>query len=115
MGKYEVGDIRKTDSQIWECFQAHDNAEYPDITPDDPSWFTFWKPLHGNSKDTARPFVSPTGSYDIYHKDEWMIYNKIYDEIQQEWTEVQYDVYYKCVQDTNFSPEEFPDAWEFVE
>ena len=96
--KYAVGDIRNTGGQTWECFQAHDNAIYPDITPDSAAWFTFWRPLHGKTPETARPFVLVQGSHDMYRAGEYMI-----------WTD---GAAYKCLQDTNFSPEDYPQAWE---
>lgn len=97
-GSYAVGDIRNAGNQTWECFQAHDNAVYPDIRPDNLAWFTFWRPLHGTSPETARAFVPVQGSHDIYKVGEYMI-----------WTDGKC---YRCVQDTNFSPEEFAPAWE---
>ena len=96
-GKYEVGDIRNWYDQTWECFQAHDNAVYPDINPDNAAWFTFWRPLHGKTKETARPFVPVQGAHDIYHAGEYAWYEGIL---------------YQCVSDTNFSPEEYPQAWK---
>ncbi len=63
-GKYEVGDIRNHGGQTWECFQTHDNAVYPDIKPGNSAWFTFWRPLHGKSPETARPFVAVQGAHD---------------------------------------------------
>ena len=96
-GKYEVGEIRNWYDQTWECFQTHDNAVYPDIKPDNQAWFTFWKPLHGKSKETARPFVPVQGSHDIYHAGEYVWYE---------------GVLYECVQDTNFSPKEYPQGWK---
>ena len=54
---YGVGDIRNANGQTWECFQAHDPEITPGIVPGDPAWFTFWRPLHGKSPETARPFV----------------------------------------------------------
>lgn len=100
LGKYIVGDIRNQGGQTWECFQAHDTATYPDIVPGNPAWYTFWRPLHGTSPQTARPWVVPTGAHDMYHADEYMIYTD--------------KKVYRCKQDTNFSPEEQPDAWELV-
>jgi len=101
-GNYKVGDVRNANDQTWECHQAHDNATYPDIKPDDPSWFTFWRPLHGKSPDTARKWVKPQhGTTDIYHAGEYMIYTD--------------GRRYKCLSDTNFSPEEFSQAWETQE
>lgn len=96
-GKYAVGDIRNAEGQTWECFQAHDNAVYPDIKPGGSSWFTFWRPLHGKSQKTARPFVPVQGAHDMYRAGEWMI-----------WTD---GGYYECLSDTNFSPTDNPSAW----
>lgn len=97
-GSYQVGDIRNTEDQTWECFQAHDTATYPDIRPGEASWYTFWRPLHGTSPETARPFVPVQGAHDMYRAGEYMIY-----------TDGQT---YRCLGDTNFSPEEYPAAWE---
>lgn len=97
-GAYSVGDIRNSNGQTWECFQGHDNNVYPDINPDNPAWFTFWRPLHGKSKETARPFVPVMGSHDIYRVGEHMIWKD--------------GNIMRCVQDTNFSPDDFPAAWE---
>lgn len=97
-GAYAVGDIRNAGGQTWECFQAHDNAVYPDINPENAAWFTFWRPLHGKTPETARPFVPVMGSHDIYRAGEYMI-----------WTD---GLTYRCIQDTNFSPEEYAAAWE---
>lgn len=97
-GEYQVGDIRNNGGQTWECFQAHDNATYPDIKPDNPAWFTFWRPLHGTSPETARPFVPVMGAHDMYRAGEYMVYTD--------------GKTYRCKQDTNFSPEDYPAAWE---
>ena len=35
-GKHAKGEIYNTEGQTWECFQAYDNATYPDIRPDSP-------------------------------------------------------------------------------
>lgn len=98
LGNYVVGDIRNSNGQTWECFQAHDNEIYPDINPDNSAWFTFWRPLHGTSPKTARPFVPVQGSHDIYRVGEFMI-----------WTD---GFIYECVENTNFSPEEYFRAWK---
>lgn len=100
-GKYEVGDIRNANNQTWECFQAHDNSIYPDIKPDNPSWYTFWKPLHGTTPQTARKWVTPQGSHDIYKVGEYMWFTD-------------YKLY-KCIQQTNFSPTDYPMGWEVQE
>ena len=100
LGQYEVGDIRNYAGQTWECIQAHDNAVYPDINPDNSeTWATFWKPLHGDSAANARPWVKPwAGTTDMYRTGEYMIYTdgKIY----------------KCLGDTVYSPEEYAPIWE---
>lgn len=100
LGKYEVGDIRNNAGQTWECHTAHDNAVYPDITPNNPqTWANFWRPLHGKSKETARPWVKPQyGTTDMYHAGEYMVYTD--------------GKTYKCVSDTVYSPEEYAQAWE---
>ena len=69
-----------------------------DIKPDNPAWFTFWRPLHGTSPETARPFVPVQGAHDMYRVGEYMIYTD--------------GKTYQCKQDTNFSPEDYAQAWE---
>lgn len=102
-GNYSVGDIVNYCGQTWECHQAHDNSIYPDIKPsNDQTWYTFWTLLHGESKETARPFVKPThGTVDVYKVGEYMIYTdgKIYE----------------CLRTTNYSPEEYPNDWKIIE
>ena len=97
-GTYAVGDIRNAGGQTWECFQAHDNAVYPDIRPGNAAWYTFWRPLHGKSAGTARPFVAVQGAHDMYRAGEYMV-----------WTD---GGIYRCVSDTNFSPADHAQAWE---
>lgn len=100
-GAYDVGDIRNAEGQTWECFNDHDNAVYPDIKPGNAAWFTFWRPLHGKTPETARPFVPVQGAHDIYKAGEYMI-----------WTD---GTVQRAKMDTNFSPDDYPDAWEVVE
>lgn len=100
-GKYEVGDIRNAGGQTWECFQAHDNATYPDIKPGAAAWFTFWRPLHGRTPSTARPFVPVQGAHDMYRAGEYVV-----------WTDGSIK---RATQDTAYSPEDFPGAWENAE
>ena len=101
-GKYEVGDICNRAGQTWECIQAHDNAEYPDIVPENAqTWHTFWKPLHGKSAVSARPWVKPQyGTTDMYFTGECMVYTD--------------GKVYKCLSDTVYSPEEAAGAWAEV-
>ena len=99
-GQFEAGDIRNSGGQTWECFQAHDCAVYPDIKPGSAAWFTFWRPLHGKSSETARPFVPVQGAHDMYKIGEYAVFE---------------DALYKCVQDTAYSPADYAPAWEKVE
>lgn len=101
-GNYSVGDIRNYAGQTWECWTDHDNAIYPDITPDNPqTWANFWRPLHGTSIETARPWSKPwAGTTDMYHAGEYMVYSD--------------DKVYRCTSDTVYSPEEYAQAWEEV-
>lgn len=107
-GSHTVGEIFNApdasgSDQTWECFQAYDNAIYPDIAPGLPAWFTFNRPLHGTSQETARPWVAPMGAHDIYRNGEYMI-----------WTD---GTVYHCIaaNGTNFSPVDYPGGWEIVE
>lgn len=99
-GKYEIGDIRNVGGQTWECFQAHDNSTCPDIKRGSAAWYTFWRPLHGKTPETARPFVPVQGAHDMYRAGEYAIYE---------------GALYKCVQDTAYSPADYAPAWEDVE
>ena len=99
-GKYVVGDIFSVGGDIWECFQNYDNAVYPDIVPGNAAWFTFNKPYHGTSRETARNFVHPTGAHDIYKAGEWAIQN---------------GKFTKCLSDTSYSIDEYARAWEVEE
>ena len=102
LGSYDVGDIRNHAGQTWECWTAHDNATYPDINPDNPqTWANFWRPLHGKTAATARPWTKPwAGTTDMYHLGEYMIYTD--------------GKTYKCLRDTVYSPEEYAPDWEAV-
>ncbi|MFR1105634.1 MAG: hypothetical protein ACLSD3_12635 [Acutalibacteraceae bacterium] len=96
-GQFEAGDIRNSGGQTWACFQAHDCAVYPDIKPGSAAWFTFWRPLHGKSPETARPFVPVQGAHDMYKIGEYAVFE---------------DALYRCAQDTAYSPADYPQAWE---
>ena len=94
---YKVGDVRNALGQTWECFQAHDGAVYPDISPEGTAWRTFWRPLHGKTPETARPFVEVQGAHDTYKAGEFMV-----------WTD---GTVRECLRETNFSPADDPTAW----
>lgn len=110
LGNHKLGEVYRTvgyddaaiEGQIWECIQAYDNATYPDIIPTNKStWGTFNKPYHGKTVETALPWVAPTGAHDIYKSGEYML-----------WTDGKVK---KCLQDTNYSPEEYAQAWQDAE
>lgn len=94
---YKVGDVRNAGGQTWECFQEHDSAVYPDISPEGTAWRTFWRPLHGNTPETARPFVEVQGAHDTYKAGEFMV-----------WTD---GTVRECIRETSFGPDEDPTAW----
>lgn len=97
-GNHSVGDVYNANGQTWECFQSYDNSIYPDINPDNSAWYTFNRPLHGKTPETARPFVPVQGAHDMYRAGEYMI-----------WTD---GLVYHCKLDTSFSPEDYAPAWE---
>lgn len=108
-GNHKQGEIYNTHKdeslgdeweQTWECYQAYDNETYPGLKPGDPSWYTFNRPLHGKTKETARAFVPVQGSHDMYRSGEYMIYTD--------------GKTYMCKSDTNFSPTDYAEAWEAV-
>lgn len=100
-GVFEVGAVRNAGDQTWECHQAHSCITHPDIVPGSTAWPTFWRPLHGKTPETARPWVKPeNGTTDIYHVGECMI-----------WTDGRI---LRAIRDTNFSPEEYAADWEEV-
>lgn len=80
-----------------ECMTAYDGTVQQGWTIDNR---TLWKPWHSRKKEYALPWEQPTGAHDMYKAGEYMICtdNKVY----------------LCKQDTNFSPVEYPQAWEKV-
>lgn len=99
-GKYAVGDMRTDPATGYprECMTAHDSTVNTDWTIKTAS---IWKPYHSRKKEYALPWEAPTGAHDIYKAGEYMI-----------WTD--YKVY-RCKMDTNFSPVDYPGAWEVAE
>ena len=97
-GAYIAGDVRVYGGVPYRCVQAHDSTQNPGWTPDATP--ALWMQYHGTTPETARPWVAPAGAHDIYRTGEYMI-----------WTDGQM---YKCLQNTNFSPVEYAQAWEAV-
>lgn len=99
-GDYKVGDVR-TDPKTgypYECVTQHDSISNPEWTIKNR---TLWKPWHSKSIEYALPWEAPTGAHDMYKIGEYMIFadGKVY----------------KALQDTNFSPTEYAQAWEVQE
>lgn len=99
-GKHVAGDVFCVGGEPWECFQNYDNAVYSDIKPGNSAWYTFNRPFHGTSRETARNFVHPTGAHDVYKAGEWA---------------VQDGKFTKANQDTAYSLAEYPQAWDVEE
>ena len=94
---YSVGDVRlhpKTGNPK-ECILAYDGSIQPDWTIDTA---TIWKPWHSRKPEYALPWEAPTGAHDMYKAGEYMI-----------WTD---GTIRHCLENTNFSPGEYPQAWE---
>lgn len=99
-GAHTVGEIYNAGGQTWECYAAYDNAIYPDVQPGNAAWYTFNRPLHGTTAETARPFVQPIGAHDMYRAGECMI-----------WADGKT---YRCKTDTAYSPADYAAAWEVM-
>lgn len=100
-GKHTVDEIFTVDGDPWKVYQSYDNAVHPDIAPGNQAWYTFNKPLHGTTRETARAFLQPqAGTVDIYHVGEWCIFE---------------GKACKAKRDTNFSPKDYPADWEVEE
>lgn len=95
--KHDAGDARlhPETGYPYECMTAYDGSVQQDWTIDNR---TLWKPWHSRKKEYALPWEAPTGAHDMYKAGEYMI-----------WMD---GTVKKCVQDTNFSPEEHSQAWE---
>lgn len=96
---YQAGDVRQYQGAPYKCVQAHDATGNPDWTPDAVP--ALWMQYHGTSRETARPWVAPTGAHDMYHAGEWMI-----------WTD---GAVYECLSDTAYTPEQYGQAWREAE
>lgn len=79
----------------YECMTAYDGTVQQDWTIDNR---TLWKPWHSRKPEYALPWEAPTGAHDMYKAGEYMI-----------WTD---NKVYLCKQDTNFSPDDWPQAWD---
>lgn len=96
-GKYAIGAVRKYDGQPKICCQAHDSTNNESWNP---TVLSLWSPYHAKSAEYALPWVAPTGAQDVYRVNEYMVFTD--------------GATYKCKQDTNFSPTEYPQAWQAI-
>jgi len=95
--KYVIGDVRKYNGQPKICCQAHDSTANATFNPTVAS---LWSPYHAKSAEYALPWIAPTGAQDVYRVNEYMVFTD--------------GATYKCKQDTNFSPTEYPQAWQAI-
>lgn len=97
---YKVGDVRTDpdNGYPYECITEHDSISNPEWTIKNR---TLWKPWHSKSVEYALPYEAPTGAHDMYKTGEFMIFTD--------------GKVYKALQDTNFSPTEYAQAWEVQE
>lgn len=95
--QYDVGEIavHPETGYPYECITAYDGTVQQDWTIDNR---TLWKPWHSRKLEYALPYEAPTGAHDMYKTGEYIIWTDGYT--------------YRCLQDTNFSPEEYAQAWE---
>lgn len=95
-GAYVVGDVRMYQGAPYKCVQAHDSTGNHDWTPENTP--ALWMQYHGTSRETARPWVAPSGAHDMYRAGEWII-----------WTD---RAAYECLSDTVYSPDQYAQAWK---
>lgn len=95
--QHEVGEVatHPETGYPYECMTAYDGTVQQDRTIDNR---TLWKPWHSRKAEYALPWEAPTGAHDMYKAGEYMI-----------WTD---GTVKKCVQDTNFSPDDWLQSWE---
>ena len=95
--QHDVGEIavHPETGYPYECMTAYDGTVQQDWTIDNR---TLWKPWHSRKAEYALPWEAPTGAHDMYKSGEYMIWTDGYT--------------YGCQQDTNFSPEEYAQAWK---
>lgn len=96
-GSYVIGDVRLYEGNPYKCVQAHSSINNPAWNPTVAS---LWMQYHGTSKETARPWIAPTGAHDMYKAGEYIIWE---------------DKIYRCISDTTYSPNDYAANWEVVE
>ena len=94
-GAYAVGDVRAQGTITYKCVQSHDSTDNAGWTPEATP--ALWMQYHGTSRETARPWVAPTGAHDQYLVGERMIYTD--------------GETYECLSNTVYAPDAYPAAW----
>lgn len=96
-GKYTAGDICTYNGQVYKCAEpGHVSTWNPDWTPE--AYRALWIPYHSTSAKWAKPYIQPEGAHDMYKAGEYMVYTD--------------GKTYLAKEDTSYSPEEYPQAWE---
>lgn len=97
---HKVGDIRRDPdtNQPKRCAREYDGAVQTGWTIKDG---TLWYAYHGISKETAYPFVHPTGAHDMYKAGEWATFED--------------GRVGMALKDTVYSPDEFAADWQIEE
>lgn len=99
-GQYEVGDIVIYNNYPYKCIINHDSTGNSLWNPKDAQ--SLWSNYHGTDSMHALPYVKPSGAYDAYMINEYMIWND--------------SMIYKSIMDNNvYNPDEYPSGWEFIE
>ena len=68
--KYILDDIRMWEGQPKRCCQAHDSTANSAWTP---AVASLWSPFHATSRETALPWIKPTGAHDMYKANELIV------------------------------------------
>lgn len=94
---YSSDELCVYDGVPYLCLQSHTSqADWvPDAVP------AIWMQYHGTTRETARPWVAPSGAHDMYLVGEYII-----------WTDGKM---YCCAADTTYDPATQANAWVAVE
>lgn len=97
-GVYNVGEVVVYEGYPYKVYSAHDSTASTDWTPTGAA--SLFIPYHATNADLALPWAAPTGAHDVYKKGEFMI-----------WTDGRVA---ECLENTNFSPTDYAQAWKFL-
>lgn len=92
--KYKVDEVCVDNGIPFRCIKEHTGTKGNTKTT---SNHELWRPYHGTSIETALPYMNPANESEIYKTGEYII-----------WTD---GSIMKAVKDTNFSPDDEPEAW----